>query len=369
MFKTLYTTAALSALTVTASIAETNLANMTWDEIVAQAKEEGELTWYVWYLTDDLRRFASAFEAEYGIKVTIPEGTEADNANKLLAERERDTGDIDVFSWGWDKFETVDNASLFVPLSILPEDTARLTELVGIDGEGTVLPFWGNQTGIAYDPACIADAADLPQQPDDFAAYWATHPGKFGFNYENGGSGPSFWQSITREITGFDIMNGETSEERIASVQPAFDWFNKHAENYVITTGNSDTITRISDGELCMGPAWEDHLAGLQKRGEVRDDIKFYIPAMGMNGGGNGVSIPLNAPNPAAAAVFIHWLTSAETQSLLNREFGTAPMHANADDSFALVPIEQRAFRTIWAANPFGNDMNTAFIENVILER
>jgi len=368
MCKTLLSTATISAIAATGALAQSNLADMTWDDIVAQAKEEGELTWYVWYLTDDLRRFATAFEEEYGIDVTIPEGTASGNADKMLAERERETGDIDVFAWGWDNFETVDNANLFMSLDMLPEDAGRMTELVGIDGEGTVIAYWGNQTGIAYDPTCL-EGTDLPQQPEDFAAYWTANPGKFGFNYENGGSGPSFWQSITREVTGFDIADGETTDERLASVQPAFDWFNEHAENYVITTGNADTITRISDGELCIGPAWEDHLAGLQKRGEVRDDIAYYIPEMGMNGGGNGVAIPLNAPNAAAAAVFMNWLTSAETQSVLNRDFGTAPMHAEADDSFALVPNEQRAYRTIWAANPFRDDMNEAFIDNVILER
>jgi len=118
-----------------------------------------------------------------------------------------------------------------------------------------------------------------------------------------------------------------------------------------------------------MVPAWEDHLAGLQKRGEVRPEIKFYIPEMGMNGGGNGVAIPQNAPHPAAAAVFVNWLTSAETQSAFNRDFGTAPMHAEADDSFALVPNEQRAYRQNWGAKPFIDKVVEGFVDNVILER
>ena len=118
-----------------------------------------------------------------------------------------------------------------------------------------------------------------------------------------------------------------------------------------------------------MVPAWEDHLAGLQNRGEVRKEIKFYIPEMGMNGGGNGVAIPKNAPNPAAAAVFVNWLTSPETQSMFNKDFGTAPMNTAADDSFALVPNEQRAFRQVWGAQPFRGEVEASFIDNVILER
>lgn len=367
MLKIILTTAAALALGTTATLGN-DLEGKSWDEIVAQAKEEGELNWFVWYLTDDLRRFVQPFEEEYGIKVTIPEGTAQGNADKLLAERERDTGDIDVFAWGMSDFAQVDPAEMFYSLNILPEDDGRVSELAGVDGGEQILAYWGNQTGIAYDPAQVDEAA-LPQNPDDFAAFWDANPGKFGFNYENGGAGPSFWQNITRVIADVDPTDGTSDEARLASVQPAFDFFNERAEEYVITTGNADSITRISDGELWMAPAWEDHLAGLQKRGEVRDDIAFYIPEMGMNGGGNGVAIPLNAEHPAAAAVFIDWLTSADTQSALNRDFGTAPMNAAADDSNALVSNDQRDRLRVWQAKPFADDLTAAFIDNVILER
>ena len=59
---------------------------------------------------------------------------------------------------------------------------------------------------------------------------------------------------------------------------PSFEYFNNGAENYIITGGNADSIQRISDRELWMAPAWEDHLAGLMNRGEVRKGIAYYIP-------------------------------------------------------------------------------------------
>ena len=118
-----------------------------------------------------------------------------------------------------------------------------------------------------------------------------------------------------------------------------------------------------------MAPAWEDHLAGLQKRGEVRKEIKMYIPSMGMNGGGNGVAIPKNAPNPHAALVFANWLLSAETQTGFNRDFGAAPLHPEADDSSALISNNQRAYRQNWASNPFSKDLTDHFIEEVMMNR
>lgn len=367
MLKSIFTATAVLALSTAMSNAQ-DLSAMSWDEIVARAQQEGELTWYVWYLQDDLRRAVQAFEEEYGIDVTIPEGTNSSNSDKMLAERDRETGDIDVFAWGYDSFANVTLNELFMPLTMLPEDAGRVSSLAGVDGGDHVLAFWGNQSGIAYDPAHV-DAENLPQTPADFAAFWQANPGRFGFNYENGGSGPSYYQNMLRAMTGVDFSDGEVTDDRIAALEPGFDFFNENAEHYVITAGNADSIIRVSDGELWMVPAWEDHLAGLQNRGEVRDDIAFYIPEMGMNGGGNGVAIPLNAPHPAAALVFMNWLTSAETQTMFNSTFGTAPMNTAADDSAALVPNEQRAFSTVWGAQPFRGAVEEAFIDAVILER
>lgn len=367
MFKKFMCSIAALALS-TSFAASADLSDMSWEAIVAQAKEEGEVTWFNWYFQDRFRETVKSFEDEYGIKVTIPEGTMIGNGNKLIAERERTPGDIDVFAYGFTDYENLDLPSLFMPLDMLPEDDGRVSELTSTDGEGYVLAYWGNQTGIAYDPAKVAADA-LPQTPQDFERFWTENPEKFGFNYEKGGSGPSYYQNMLRSLTEVDFSDGETSDEKIAALEPGIAFFKSNGANYVVTASNVDSITRVSDGELWMVPAWEDHLAGLQKNGEVRKDIEFYIPEMGMNGGGNGVALPKNAPHPAAAAVFINWLTSAETQSRFNADFGAAPMHAFADDSAALVPNEQRQYSQAWGANPFRKAVEDHFIENVIQER
>ena len=358
------TIVAMAVLLTASTAIAADLSAMTWDEIATRAKAEGELTWSVGYLQNDLRRFVGTFEHRYGIKVRIPEGSTQANADKLVAEKGRRT---DVFSWGFDDYETIDKTSFFIPLTMLPQDSGRVTKLLGVDNGGYVLAYWGNQTGIAYDPAKLTKDA-LPQTPEQFAAFWQAHPGKFGFNYQYGGAGPSFVQNMMRIIDKLDFDDGTSTKERLTSLQPSFDFFNRYAKDYVVTTGNGDSITRISDGEFWMAPAWEDQLAGLQRRGEVRKDIAFYIPKMGMSGGANGVAIPLNAPHPDAAALFVYWLTSAETQSALNRDFGTMPMNTSADDSHALVPKEQRQYETGWAAQPFRNDSFQAFIDNVVLK-
>ena len=211
-----------------------------------------------------------------------------------------------------------------------------------------------------------------PQTIADFEAYFTPNPGQFGFNYEKGGSGRSFVQNISRNLTGVGPegwLDREVTEERMGSLQVVWDWFLKHTDGYVITASNTDSITRVSGREFTMVAAWEDHLYGLQVKGEIDKRIKFYIPEFGMNGGGNFNLIPANAPNPAAAIVFMNWISSAETQTKLNQIFGAAPMHPDADDSKSLVPNEMRQFSRIWPGNPFNTEIRQAFVENVVLER
>ncbi|MEO1677301.1 MAG: extracellular solute-binding protein [Pseudomonadota bacterium] len=374
MYRNLFASAAMAAL-ATGALADghSDLLSMPWDDIVAQAQEEGEVTWFVWYFQPQYRELAAAFTEEYGIEVTIPEGTHDGNIEKFLAEAGRDTGDIDVLAMGLDRIDLFDPAAMTVgPLTdVLPNGVKMITELGGYDGGGYAFSYWGNQTGIAYDPEVIS-FDDAPQSVEDFEAYFAEAPGKFGFNYENGGSGPSFIQNIARNVTDLsegDFLAGEVTDDKMAALQPAWDWFLEHTDGYVITASNTDSLVRLSNREFAAVAAWEDHLFNLQSQGEVDERIAFYIPEFGMNGGGNYNVVPANAPNPAAALVFMNWVSSAETQTTFNEVFGAAPMHPDADDSNALVPNEMRAFQTIWPGNPFNTEIRQAFIENVALER
>ena len=373
--RNLITSAALAALIAGPALADghADLLSMSWDDIVAQAQEEGEVTWFVWYFQPQYRELAAAFTEEYGIEVTIPEGTHDGNIDKFLAESGRDAGDIDVLAMGLDRIDLFEPSEMLVgPLTdVLPNGGQMITELGGYDGQGYAFAYWGNQTGIAYDPEVIS-FENAPQTVADFEAYFAENPGMTGFNYENGGSGPSFIQNIARNVTELsedEFLNGEVTDAKMDMLQPAWDWFLDNTDGYVITASNTDSLVRLSNREFALVAAWEDHLFNLQNQGEVDERIEFYIPEFGMNGGGNYNVVPANAPNPAAALVFMNWVSSAETQTRFNEVFGAAPMHPDADDSNALVPNEMRQYQTIWPGNPFNTEIRAAFIENVALER
>ncbi len=347
---------------------ENPFADMTWDEIVAQAQEEGEVAWFQWYLQPRFREFVAAFEEEYGITVTVAEGSLDANMSKLIAESERETGDIDVLSSGFDRVQNIDIPSLFIPLDSIPGMDMLTTSFAGVDTMGYGLAWWGNQSGLAYRVDRLAED-ELPQTFEELAAWMEAHPEEFAIGDPNGGgSGPAFLQAVIRQFGGDnEYTEEEVVEEKMADWEAAWEWLASQRGNFVISGGNADSLTRLNDGEFSMAPAWEDHLAGLQRQGEISEDVAFYIPEFGMNGGANVVLIPANAKNKAAAFVFVAWLTSAETQSALNQTFGSAPMHPEADDEFALVPNAQRAFQTTWFNPAYGNVVNQTFIERIMM--
>lgn len=371
MLKTVALLMLATALPLAAIQTEANakdLSQMSWDEIVAQAKQEGQINWFHWYFQDRFREQVKAFEAEYGIKVTIPDGDSKANMDKMLAERGRPQGDIDAISLGGTALQTFKAQDLlYGPLKpLLPDGTKLRYSIEGTDNNGYAPAFWGNQTGIAYNPARVS-VEELPHTLDEFVTFMKKNPGELGFNTENGGSGPAFIESVARAmVKDIDYTQGASAPEKMAELAPAWNWFKADKAGYVITASNADSVTRLNGGEIKLIATWEDQIASLQRKGEISKDIRMYIPSFGMPGGGNVVAIPANAKHKAAALVLINWLTSAKTQTEFASSFGIAPQHPDADSSVGLIPATDRKFSTVWAAKPFGDDIKKTFISQVL---
>ncbi|MGF1699438.1 extracellular solute-binding protein [Photobacterium makurazakiensis] len=361
-----------TTLTVLATASFSALAydvnDMSWGEIEAQAKKEGNITFAVWYLQPQWREFVKDFEQDTGIKVRIPEGTHDGNRNKLMAESRRDKGSIDVLAIGPTSIDVINKETTLLPLEKLPEFSQLTTRAEGVESEGYAVTFWGNQTGLAYDPTRI-DEKTLPQSFEEMEAFISNNPMAFGVNDPNGGgAGLRFIESTIRHVSG-DAEQGEKVDRKIIrSWSTAWDWFQNNKEDMLITASNADSLTRINDGEITIAPAWEDHLAALQQQGAITDRIKFYIPEFGMSGGGNFVTVPSNGQKKAASLVFINWLTSADTQAALNKTFGIAPQHPEADSSNALIPTEMRALATEPFNADYAAELKKQFTRNVLMQ-
>ena len=340
---------------------------MSWTEIEAQAKEEGQVTFSVWYLQDRWRVFVREFEDEYGIKVRIPEGSLDGNIKKLIAEKKREQGRMDVVAISLDRADMLRKMGILEDMTVI-QDGFRKTSFSAVEKDNQAFAFWGNQTGLAYDPTRV-DESNLPQTFADLDSWIKNNPEQFGFNDPNGGgAGQAFIQSVIRnKAPAADYTTTEMDKSLTKGWDAAWNWFEKTEDQIVITASNADSLSRINDGEISMAPAWEDHLDTLQQKGAVAGRIKVYIPEFGMGGSGNMTAIAANSSRQASSALFVKWLTSKETQSRMNKVFGSAPQHPESDDSNSLIPGTQRDYSTEFFSNDYKNAANRAFIEKIIM--
>lgn len=305
-----------------------DLSQKSWAEIEAQAKQEGQVVVSIWYLQPQFRAFVKQFEEQYGIKVRIPEGTHEGNVNKLIAEKSLEKGKMDVVAIGGDMFPTVQKAGVIEKLNYLPnfEQGNHFLQGVAFGDEG--IGYWGNQTGLAYDPQRISEE-QLPQTWDDMQKYLESHPKKFAYADPNGGaSGKAFIERALYYISGeYDYQSQAFNQEQVKNWAKTWDWFVMNKDKMTRTSSNADSLTRLNDGELDLVAAWQDHLFSMQKQGAITPRLKFYMPKFGMPAGGNLFVVAKNSKNPAASLVFVNWMVSPEVQQKLSENFGSRPLN------------------------------------------
>ncbi|WP_407643482.1 extracellular solute-binding protein [Buttiauxella massiliensis] len=340
------------------------LAQQSWDQVVAQAKAEGTVTFNVWYLQPQWRSFVSDFEKKYGIKVRIPEGSIDGNMNKLLAEARREKGKMDVIALSVAQLPITRKANALAQVDWLPTYKDALHELQSVDTEGYAVAFWGNQTGMAYDPQQMGNQP-LPQTLEDLQRFIDANPKKFGYNDpNNGGAGEAFIQRIvTISSADFDANATQVDPAIVKNWSKGWQWFASNKEKITQTASGADSLTRLNDGELLLVPAWEDHMMGLQKTGAITGRLKFYVPKFGMPGGGNIAAIAANSSHPAASAVFLNWLVQADTQQALHATFGSVPMNKQLKS-----PSTQPESPTQFYGKEYSMQLRKEFVRQVTLQ-
>ena len=146
MMKTRLIKTALISLGLTTALsvsASQDLSQKSWEEIVAQAKQEGSVTFSVWYLQPQFRLFVKKKKKTYGIKVKIPEGTLDGNMNKLIAEKSLSKGKMDVIAIAADNYPIVQKNDVLRNLNSLPNFAQANHALQGVKFGNQAMGFWG----------------------------------------------------------------------------------------------------------------------------------------------------------------------------------------------------------------------------------
>ena len=338
-----------AALTPNVALAQDDVLGKSWDEIVAQAKSEGELTFYAWWGEEFWRNAAAKFEEVNGIKVNVVMGDGAATIGKVLAEVPSATGTIDVMLVGGVELKLLLDANAMLgPIAPVIPDSDKLDPKLsamqeGYATNGYLVPVYRNQVGILYDPEKVATP---PQSWDEFVAWLDANPGQFAFNDPSkGGSGQAFVQAVIVNVVGDEAgYQGATEADpnKIAAWTAAWDWFNANESKFVITASNNDSIDRVNQGEVMMAPAWDDDTAVALGKGTLFKRAKLYIPAFGLPGGGDSLGIPANAPHKAAALMFIAYLVQADVQKELNATIGSYLARTDVAGENAILSEEER---------------------------
>jgi len=353
-----------------------DLQTATWDQIVAAAKSEGEVTFYAWYFPDYFKEAGIDFEKKYGIKANVIIGDQTANFNKAIAEKDQPVGTIDVMIVGGQWVKTTMDLNLFYgPLkNIIPEADKLSPSLwevqEGVLTKGYLAPFHRNQTGILYDPEQVKNP---PQTWEELEAWIDANPKKFGFNDPSkGGSGQSFVHTVIAYTTGgLDKYKGDTDlvPEKVANWDKAWKWFQDRKDKLTITVSNNDSIIRMNGGEISMTVAWDDNVSDMMAKGNLFKRAKMYIPKFGLAGGGDTMGVLKNAPHKAAALLWIAHITSKEQQIKKFQMVKAYPARTDLTIEGTLLTEEDRMNNAIpWFPAPYKSHMISEFVKNVMMK-
>lgn len=365
---------AAMSLSGAAVAADADYLTMPWDKVTETAKGQSGVTFYSWWGEEFWRDAGKDFEARYGIPVNVIIGDRAANIAKVVAESGQEQGTIDVLHVGGVEVKSLlDAKALYGPLKGVIPDSDELDPKLfamqeGFAHNGYLVPVYRNQVGILYDPEKVPNP---PQSWAEFTAWLDANPGQFAFNDPTkGGSGQAFVQTVLLNTLGSpEKYAGDTEmdEAKVADWGQVWDWLNANEDKFTITASNNDSIDRVNQGEVAMAAAWDDDTSISLAKGTLFKRAKLYVPAMGLPGGGDTLGIPVNAPNKAAALLFISYLTEAETQKEMNATLGSYLARTDIAGESALLPEEQRQKNGVaWLPGPYKKYYIEQFVSQVL---
>jgi putative spermidine/putrescine transport system substrate-binding protein len=346
---------------------------MAPDQLVAQAKSEGEIVFSAWWGEEFWKEVAKQFTKKYGIEARILLGNNA--IDKILAEKDREIGTIDVQLIGGQDVKTSIDAGLWYgPVFAKLSDHDKLDQKLaavqeGVQIGGYLVPIYRNQVGFLYDPDRVQNP---PQTWDEFAAWVDANPKGFAYPDPNkGGSGQGFVQAVIASLAGgLDKYEGDTSVDpaKVANWNLAWDWLKANNPKMNVTLSNSEDIDLLNQGAASIVSAWDDDSQAAIANGTLFKRAKMYIPAFGLPGGGDTAGVLKNAPNKAAALLFLEFLVSPDIQSLMNQTVGSIPARTDVTGIPSIIPEDVRAQNGVrWMPAPYKALFTGDYTKNVLL--
>lgn len=294
--------------------------SMSLDDIIAQAKEEGQInsvgmpdTWANWVGTwDDI-------EEKYGITQADQDMSSAEEIAMFKQEGTDGTKDIGDVGQQWGPTAEAEGVTLKYKTSYWDE----IPDWAKDDDGDWVVGYYGTMSVISNDdqvpnpPTTLAELAegDYKVSIGDITAAAAAQHAVLAIAVALGG--------------GLDNM------------QPAYDFITKIAEAGRLDVSDV-SVARLESGEVAVGLNWDYN--SLNYRAQIlqnNPDAKFTvsIPTDGSVQSGYATIINANAPHPAAACLAREYILSDEGQVNLARGYAT-PIRSSVE-----LPEDVKALR------------------------
>ena len=327
-----------------------------WDNIEVLAKKEGAVQVSAWggpEVKDHFNKMNKTFEAQTGIKVDYTHGDWFSAQQQVLGDVEAGNkdGEIDViFQWGKPFSNLLQGNGVWeVPImNLLPNGRGvpyrpELGRFVHdmVPTYGTFVPHVNWQNCYVYDKSKYK-LEDMPQSITGVLEWAKAHPGEFTYcDFNKGGSGHTWGMMLIYALTGgYDRYAFKPFDESVANETwgPLWDFLNElEGHMYQPGTypqGNSAVAQLFSSEEVSFVVNWDSVMGQQVKQGFLDPDrLGMYLPQEGIFSPLDGFTIPVNAPNKAAALLYLNHITSLESQMNIPVQVGSYPAVTAAWDA------------------------------------
>lgn len=264
-------------------------------DVAAAAKREATVTWYATMNTKDLDATVKRFEELHpGIAVQTLRLGSSQLPARIITEQRGGKYNADVVSG--DAFQL---AQLVAAGALQKNPNPEAGKFIqgAVDPNGMWSSLYQNTTVIAWNPQRLkSDNLKPPTSLADLAK--PQYKGKIGID-----AGALNWYigSMQTDSAAAELM------KKIAANQP------------IMTTGHTETVTQLETGEFDVTPTAYGYLALQEKDAGHAVDFMNERPLLVTL---NPIGMAKNAPHPDAAKVLIDWLLSKDGQEFIVQRGG-----------------------------------------------
>ncbi len=335
----------------TTKTVDTDLANMTWDEVLAEANGQ-TVNWYAWGGSQTTNNFVQTVvaerAAEYGVTLNwVTVGNITDAINITMAEKQAGVqtgGEVDMFWINGGNFYTSQQAGiLFGPWAesidnaqYVDWDSTTINTDLGFPVDGMESPWASTVRMQIYDTERLSED-ELPMNLDELVEWIKANPGKYTYCPPPVFFGTRLikewiYETVGEETLGWTADN-ITQEEFYEATKEVWDMM-EEIRPYLWREGESfpkdaTELDRLfSDGEVDFTYAFlGTGIEGKVNEGLYPTTAKPYLMDVSV-GDTNYVAITYNSDNKAGAMVIANIIQDPEVQALAARDISFGPVVA-----------------------------------------